>query len=132
MSYTHLEIEQEAGSSRAFSIPRLERLLRVVIWSIINAVLVFAEHLAEMVAPLLLLAGLLWWLIPHALDAIALEGQAADILQIIRSHVPHEIYLDGSYYSAGVLMTDAIWLVGVVAVCRTRSTTLAILLLDQR
>ena len=130
MSYSRLD--GDLARSSAWRVPETSRLVRLGIWSVANAALVFAEHLAEMLAPLLLLAGAIWWIVPKALDAITLDGQAADVLAIVRARVPHELYLAGGYYSAGVLITDALWLVAVVAVCRTLSTTLAVLLLDHR
>ena len=132
MSSTHFQATDGRSASRAVWLQTLERFARVAVWSVINAALLFAEHLAEMVAPLLLLAGAVWWLIPRALDAITLDGPAEDMLQLVRAHVPHELYLDGTTYTAGVLMIDALWLVAVVAICRTLSAALAILLLDQR
>ena len=130
MNYSRLD--GELARPAAWRMPEASRLVRLGIWSVANAALVFAEHLAEMLAPLLLLAGAVWWIVPRALDAITLDGQAADILAIVRARVPHELYLGGAYYSAGVLITDALWLVAVVAVCRTLSTTLAVLLLESR
>ena len=132
MSTTHLQVALERGISRAAWLRTLERFARVAVWSVINAGLLFAEHLAEMLAPLLLLAGAVWWLVPRALDSITLDGQAEDVLQLIRAHVPHELYLNGTTYTAAVLITDALWLVAVVAICRTLSAALAYLLLDQR
>ena len=91
-----------------------------------------AEHLAELLAPLLLLGGAVWWAIPRASAAITLEGQANDLLQMVRNRVPHDVYIDGSYYSAGTLIWDGVLLIGVVAICRTLSTALTALLLDRR
>ena len=132
MGMMHIDAAAQPGASRLMWLRMAERFVRVAVWSIINAALMFAEHLAEMVAPLLLLAGGIWWLIPRALDAISLDGQPEEVLQLVRAHIPHEIYLDGSYYSAGTLITDALWLVAVVAICRTLSAALAYLLLEQR
>jgi hypothetical protein len=131
MSYTHLDLEDDVAERR-IALPRLGRLGRVALWSILNAALLFVEQLAELFAPLLLLAGAIWWAIPRALAAITLDGQAADVLQMIRSRVPHDLYLNGDYYSAATLITDGIWLVAAVAVCRTLSAALASLLLDRR
>ena len=132
MSYTHTQAAEQRSTAPTALMRTLERFVRVAVWSIINAALVFAEHLAEMLAPLLLLAGGVWWLIPRALDAITLDGQAEDVLDLVRAHVPHELTLDGTTYTAGTLITDALWLVAVVAICRTLSAALAMLLLDQR
>ena len=131
MSYTRMDAEHDEFDDRRF-LPALGHVARVGVWSVINAILVFCEHLAELFAPLLLLAGAAWWAIPRALGALTLEGQANDLLQIVRSRVPHDVYIDGSYYTAGTLIWDGVLLIGVVAICRTLSTALAVLLLDRR
>lgn len=113
-------------------LPGLGHVARVAVWSVVNVVLLFAEHLAELLAPFLLIGGAVWWAIPKGLAAITLEGQPGDLLQMVRSHVPHDLYIDGSYYSAGTLIWDGIYLVAVVAICRTLSTAITTLLLDRR
>ena len=131
MSYTRLDADQADDDDRRI-LPALGHVGRLAVWSVINAILIFCEHLAELFAPLLLLAGAIWWAIPRALNAITLEGQASDLLQMVRSRVPHDIYIDGSWYTAGTLIWDGILLIGVVAICRTLSTALTALLLDRR
>ncbi len=130
MSYSQFEIE-DTEARRTF-LPQLGRYARLALWSVLNAALLFGEILAELLAPLLLLGGIIWWAVPRALAAITLEGQPADLLQMVRSRVPHDIYLNGDYYSAGTLISDGLWLIAVVAICRTASTALASLLLDRR
>ena len=132
MRTAHVDAVADQGASRAVWLRMAERFVRVAVWSIINAALMFAEHLAEMLAPLLLMAGAVWWLVPRALDAVSLDGQAEDVLQLVRAHVPHEVYFDGTTYTASGLIADALWLVAVVAICRTLSAALAFLLLDGR
>ena len=128
MSYTRAD-SREAAEPDPWALPELARLAA---WSVANTALVFAEHLAELFAPLLLLAGAVWWAIPRGLDAITLDGQAAELLQTVRSRVPHEVYFGGAWYSAGSLVADGLWLVAVVAVCRTLATVSATLLLHRR
>jgi hypothetical protein len=132
MSYTRLTIAEADLDERRVFLPALTQAARVAIWSVANAVLVFAEHLSELFAPFLLLGGVIWWAIPRGLAAITLDGPANDVLQMVRSRVPHDIYIDGSYYSAGTLIWDGIFLVAVVAICRTLSTAITTLLLDRR
>ena len=130
MSYSHLEIEDT--EARTAFLPQLGRYARLGLWSVLNATLLFAEILSELLAPLLLLAGIVWWAVPKALAAIALDGQPGELLQMVRSRVPHDVYINGDYYSAGTLVTDGLWLIAVVAICRTASTALTTLLLDRR
>ncbi len=130
MSFTDYELHDTRR--RPLVLPMLGRFACVGIWSVLNVGLLFAETLAELLAPFLLIGGAIWWAIPRALAAITLDGPANDVLQMVRARVPHDIYLDGSYYSASSLITDGIWLIAVVAICRTLSTALAALLLDRR
>ena len=132
MSFSRLDVEQAGLRERApVMLPALGHLARVAIWSVLNAVLLFAEHLAELLAPFLLIGGVLWWARPRGRAAITLEGPANDVLTIVRNHVPHDLYIDGSYYSASVLIWDGVYLVAVVAICRTLSAAITHLLLDR-
>lgn len=133
MSYTRLEAHDDDQPQRpTLWLDSLSRGANIVIWAVINAALLFAEQLAELLAPLLMLAGAAWWAIPRALDTITLDGPANEVLQTVRAHIPHEIVLDGDYYTAGSLIWNGILCIAVVAICRTLSTLLANLLLDRR
>ena len=128
MSFTRTGIDDSLSAI----LPHAGRLARIATWSVIHALLLFAEHLAEFLAPLCLFAGAIWWAAPRILGAITLEGPAADVLQTVRDRMPADFYLDGSYYSAHGLIVDGLWLIGVVAVARTLSTAATALLLDRR
>lgn len=132
MSYTRLDAAEPAYARTPVFLPALGRLGRVVVWSVVNVGLLFAEQLAELLAPVLLFGGAVWWAVPKLLATITLEGQANDVLQMVRARVPTEMYLNGEYVSASILIHWGIWAVAVVAVCRTLSTALAALLLDRR
>jgi hypothetical protein len=133
VSYTRVDVEAAPYEEerRFLFLPALGFAARVSIWGIANAVLVFVEHLSELIAPLLLIAGFVWYAVPRVLAAITLDGQANDLLQIVRGHVPHDIYIEGTYYSAGTLIWDGIYLIALVAICRTLSTAITSLLLDR-
>ena len=130
MSYTQFELEDEREHSQF--LPQLGRYARLALWSVLNAALLFGEQLGELLAPLLLLGGIVWWAIPRALASLTLDGPAGDLLQIVRSRVPHDIYVNGDYYSAGTLITDGLWMIALVAVCRTAATAITTLLLHRR
>ena len=130
MSYTRLDAP--VAGSREMLMLQLDRISRVVLWGILNAILLFAEHAAELAAPFLILGGVIWWAIPQALAAISLDGQANDVLQMVRARVPQELLLGGSWVSASSLITDGVLCIAVVAICRTVSQGLTTLMLDRR
>ncbi len=130
MSYTSLDAD--AADRRPLLLPRLGRMACIGLWAVLNAGLLIAEQLAEIAAPLLLLGGAIWWAIPRGLAAVTLDGQANDILQMVRARFPLEIVLGGDAYTASTLIYDGVKCVVVVAVCRTLATALAAILLDRR
>ncbi len=130
MSYTRLETRDDP-QDRRLPLSWLVRLLSVTVWAVINAALLFAEQLAELLAPLLLLAAAVWWAIPRGLEALKLDGQANDILQQVRAHVPLEIGVDGTYYTYHSLVYYGLMCIAVVAICRTLSSLLTNLLLER-
>jgi hypothetical protein len=130
MSYTRVEARDEPETRREPA-AWLLKAAGIVVWAVINATILFAEQLAELLAPLLLLAGAIWWAVPKGLDALKLDGPANDILQQVRAHVPVELYLGGTYYTAHSLIYDGLWCIAVVAICRTLSNLLTNLLLER-
>ena len=130
MSYTRLDAP--IAGPRETLMLQLDRVSRVVLWGAIHAILMFAEHAAELAAPFLILGGAVWWAVPQVLSAITLDGQANDILQMVRTRVPREVLLGGSWVSAGSLVTDGVLCIAVVAICRTVSQGLTTLMLDRR
>lgn len=130
MSYTRMNAHDEP-QQRRMPLAWLTRTSSIVVWAVVNTVLLFAEQLAELLAPLLLLAGAVWWGIPKGLDALKLDGPANDILQQVRTHVPLEVFVNGNYYTAHTLIYDGLWCIAVVAICRTASNLLTTLLLDR-
>ena len=130
MSYSRMEA-RDATPSRRLPGSWLVRAVGVVVWAIINAAILFAEQLAELLAPLLLLAGFAWWAVPRVLGSVKLDGPAGDMLEQVRSHVPMELFLDGDYYTPHGLIYDGLWCIAVVAICRTLSNLLTNLLLER-
>jgi hypothetical protein len=130
MSYTRIEAREEPLAPRV-PMTLVARASSIVVWAVVNAALLFAEQLAELLAPVLLIAGAVWWAIPHGLEALKLDGPANDILQQVRAHVPLEINMMGSYYSPHTLVSDGLLCIAVVAICRTLSNLLTNLLLER-
>ena len=130
MSYTRAEAHDEPATRRE-PVAWLVKAGGIVVWAVINAAILFAEQLAELLAPLLLLAGAIWWAVPKGLDVLKLDGPANDILQQVRAHVPLELFVGGTYYTAHSLIYDGLWCIAVVAICRTLSNLLTNLLLER-
>jgi hypothetical protein len=130
MSYTRVEAHDEPETRREPA-AWIVKAAGIVVWAVINAGILVAEQLAELLAPLLLLAGAIWWAVPKGLDALKLDGPANDILQQVRVHVPVELYIGGSYYTAHSLIYDGLWCIAVVAICRTLSNLLTNLLMER-
>ncbi len=68
-------------------------LLRLGVWSVLHAVFYFLQQLAELLAPLLLVAGLGWWALPRVVGAVTsgtagTDGQAHDVLASISGAIP--------------------------------------------
>ena len=131
MSYSHLEIE-DAEARPAF-LPQLGRYARLALWSVLQRHPAVRRDPGRTAGAAAFTGGQSsGGRFPRRLGAITLDGQPGELLQMVRSRVPHDIYLNGDYYSAGTLISDGLWLVAVVAICRTASTALATLLLDRR
>ena len=132
MSFTRLDAGDGARAGRRLPVlPLIGKFVSLVAWAAINVGLLFAEQLAELLAPVLLLAGAAWWAIPRGLDALKLEGPANDILLQVRGHVPLDAMVAGHELSASVLLNDGLLCIGVVAICRTLSNLLSRLLLER-
>ena len=65
MSYSHLDYEDEPSSSAI--LPQLGRYAKLAVWSVLNAALLFCEQLGELMAPLFMIGGIIWWAIPRIL-----------------------------------------------------------------
>ncbi len=98
---------------------RVGRVARMVLWAVLNVALVFVELVAELLAPLLLMAGAVWWALPRVLSLVVLDGPANDVLRSVATKLPTEVLVAGSWVSAPKLVADAFLLFAVVAVCRT-------------
>lgn len=102
----------------------MARTARVVLWAVLNVTFVFVELVAELLAPLLLMAGAGWWALPRVLSLIVLDGPANDVVRSVATRLPTEVLVAGSWVSATTLITDAFVLFAVVAVCRTLAALL--------
>ena len=105
-------------------------LVRLGLWSVLHAVFYFLQQLAELLAPLLLVAGLGWWALPRVVGAVTTEtanndSQAHDILNSISGTIPSGMHLAGHWITPGGLIVDGLLLMAVAAVGATLSALAA-------
>ena len=105
-------------------------LARLGLWSVLHAVFYFLQQLAELLAPLLLVAGLGWWALPRVVGAITTEtgsadSQAHDILNSISGTIPAGLHLAGHWITPGGLIVDGLLLMALAAIGATLSALAA-------
>lgn len=106
------------------------RAIRLVLWSIVHFAFYFLQQVAELLAPLLLAAGLGWWALPRIMDAITTHAttadqQARDILNTISGTIPRGLMLDGHWITPAVLILYGLLLMAVAALGATLSALAA-------
>jgi len=108
-SFTHF-----AASRR--NAPRIIlRSASIVFWGLVTFGLTFIELVAELVGPLLLVAGALWWLGLQVLGSLTLDPE----LQQVLHYVPSQIQAGGYLFTPAGLIRQGLLLLAVVAACRT-------------
>jgi hypothetical protein len=93
----------------------LWRGLRLSVWAVVSFALTFVELVAEWVAPLVLMAGLAWWGVLQVVGGIRVEPEIQQFL----AYVPRQLLLGGTVWTPGMLITQGLTLLAVVAACRT-------------
>ncbi|WP_419729960.1 hypothetical protein [Lichenicola sp.] len=113
-------------------------LLRLMVWSVLHFVFYFLQQLAELLAPLLLVAGIGWWALPKIVGAITTgtgltgtgapantDSQARDILNTISGTIPTGIHIAGHWITAVWLVMAGLLLMAVAAIGATLSALAA-------
>ncbi|NPD67158.1 hypothetical protein HN018_06175 [Lichenicola cladoniae] len=124
------------GRSRSRVIARRRSavmFLRIGIWSVLHFVFYFLQQLAELLAPLLLVAGVGWWALPRIVGAIttqtagpgATDSQAHDILNTISGTIPASVHIGTHWITAGGLITGGLLLMAIAAIGATLSALAA-------
>ncbi len=104
---------------------RIAHVGRVASWSVVLFCASLAQPLAELLAPLLLIAGIGWYALPRVVGLIQTDdAQMRDILNGFESHVPHELVLAGHRLTPGGLIVDGIVLMVVAAALSTATTVI--------
>lgn len=115
------------SAAQGESSPLVLRLARTGIWSACYFVFYFLQQLAELFAPLLLIAGVLWKALPSVLGslshvAVAADPQARDAIGNVAAAIPQNIVVAGHDLTASGLIWDGILLMGLAAAGATLAT----------
>lgn len=103
------------------------RLVRTGIWSVCFFIFYFVQQLAELLAPLLLIAGVLWKALPAVVGSLShaaasADPQARDAIGSVASAIPSHIVIAGHDLTAGGLIWDGILLMALAAAGATLAT----------
>ena len=99
----------------------LGRTLRILVCGVATFALTFIEQVAEILAPLFLIAGIAWWVLVNLTANLHLDP----MLQSVVTQLPHSLSLGGHYLTPEGLIRNGVLLVAVVAVCRTLNGIIA-------
>nr|WP_249110201.1 hypothetical protein [Neokomagataea anthophila] len=101
-------------------------MIRTTVWSVCHFAFYLAQQIAELLAPLLLIIGIGWYLLPHIVGAITTSAanadpQARDIMNHVAGTIPSQLVLNGHVMTPGGLIFDGILLMGLAAIGATLS-----------
>lgn len=116
--------------SRRPSTFRLPSLARLGIWSVLYFLFYLAQQIAELLAPLLLIAGVGWSVLPHVVSAVSssagnVDPQAHDVMSHVADAIPHQIMIGSHLLTPSGLIFDGILLMAVAALGATLSAVAA-------
>jgi hypothetical protein len=97
------------------------RGLGVAFWGLVTFGLTFVELVAEVVAPLLLMLGGLWWALGQVIAALPIPPEIQPMVQSF----PKQLVASGHVLTPSGLIVQGLWLLAVVAACRTLNGIIA-------
>ena len=103
------------------------RLARAGLWAVCYFFFYFIQQLAELFAPLLLIAGVAWKALPVLIGAVShvsasADPQARDAIANVASAIPAQITVAGHTLTASGMVWDGILLMGLAAAGATLAT----------
>jgi hypothetical protein len=101
------------------------RILRLVARGTVFFVFAFTEIVAELMAPILLICGFGWALLPRILAMVNPDGQARDMIRAVTDAIPQELHVAGLSLTPSSLIVDGLLLISLVALCRTLQTVVS-------
>ncbi|MBS1062241.1 hypothetical protein JK185_04130 [Gluconobacter wancherniae] len=105
-------------------------LIRTGMWSISYFAFYFVQQIAELLAPLLLILGIGWYILPHIVGAITTSAanadpQARDIMNHVASTIPYQLQIGSHLLTPGSLIFDGFLLMAIAAIGATISALAA-------
>lgn len=103
------------------------KLARAGLWSVCYFAFYFIQQLAELFAPLLLIAGVAWKALPVLVGAVShvsgsADPQARDAIANVASAIPDHLILAGHTLTPGGMIWDGILLMALAAAGATLAT----------
>ena len=101
-------------------------LARLGIWSVLYFLFYMAQQVAELLAPLLLIAGIGWAALPHVVSAVSssaghVDAQAHDVMAHVAEAIPNEVMFGSHLLTPSGLIFDGILLMALAALGATLS-----------
>jgi len=101
-------------------------IVRTAIWSVCYFAFYFTQQVAELLAPLLLVLGLGWAILPHIVQAIttsaaSADPQARDIMNHVAGTIPDQMTIAGHLLTPSSLIFDGFLLMALAAIGATLS-----------
>ncbi|GBQ90175.1 hypothetical protein AA13595_2835 [Gluconacetobacter johannae DSM 13595] len=111
----------EGGPSSRFSVARL---VRVAACAVFYFLFYFVQQVTELLAPLLLILGVGWGVLPHLIGAISTtaasaDPQTRDIVSHVASTIPQQVAIGSHVFTAGSLVMDGLLMMAAAALCAT-------------
>ncbi|MDI2112345.1 hypothetical protein [Commensalibacter nepenthis] len=102
----------------------ISKLFLTIIWAICHFAFFFIQQVAEIFAPLLLLIGIVWKILPSLLRSAvgmvdAADPQIRDMVGRGTELIPSSLTVAGHTISASSLIFDGFLLIGLTALCAT-------------
>ncbi|GAB6966491.1 hypothetical protein JCM25156A_05280 [Komagataeibacter kakiaceti JCM 25156] len=105
------------------------RILRVTVWSIFYFLFYLVQQVSELVAPLVLILGIGWSLLPHimgiATNAAGSDPQTRDMIARVAHSIPDHLEVGTHLLTPSALVFDGLALMAAAALCATLSTIAA-------
>lgn len=98
------------------------RLIKLVLRGIVLFAISFIEIIAELLAPIVLICGVIWAALPGLLSAAVPEGQGKEILATVMQNIPAVLHIGRLTITPTGMILDGLLLIAIVALSRTMQT----------